>query len=108
MSVTACPTAVVHAPAAAVWRLLTVPDGYALWAGAELLAVDPPGPATEGQRVDFRSREFGRWWSVGFVIGPVRAPESLQLTVRLPFGVVNREHITLIPVSERETRVTFN
>lgn len=108
MTVIACPTAAVEAPAGTIWRLLTTPDSYRAWAGAEVRAIDPPGPAVPGQRIEFRTRELGRWWRVDFTIGEVTPPRSLALTVRLPFGVVNHEHVVLQPLSERQTRVTFN
>jgi uncharacterized protein YndB with AHSA1/START domain len=103
-----CPTTVVAASATTVWRLLTEPAEYERWAGAELIRVTPPGPAQEGQVIEFRTRELGRWWHVRFDVGAVEPERSLELKVHLPFGVVNHEHVVLSPVDEERTRVTFN
>ena len=108
MAVIACPTTVVEAPAEAVWRLLTVPEHYERWAGARAVGVKPPGPAVEGQRIDFERRRMGRRWKFHFEVGLVDPSRSLELTVRLPLGVVNHERIVLSPAGERRTRVTFN
>ena len=108
MAVIVCPTTVVEAPADAVWRLLTTPERYERWAGARAVAVEPPGPAVPGQRIDLQRRRMGRRWKVGFDVGRVDPPRSLELTVRLPLGVVNREHVVLSPAGEGRTRVTFN
>lgn len=108
MTVTACPVAVVGAPIETVWRLLTTPETIPGWADVELVAAEPPGPAVEGQRIRFWTRGLGRRWQVHFVMGPVVAPRSIEMAIHLPLGVVNHEHITLVPLSERATRVTFN
>ncbi len=108
MAVIACPTAVVRAPAAVIWRVLMNLDGYEKWADARLAAAEPPGPVVEGRRIDFTTRELGRTWPVRFTVGGVHEPESLDLLIELPLGLVNREHIVMVPISPTETRVTFN
>jgi hypothetical protein len=108
MAVIACPTAVVRAPAAAVWRVLMNLEGYENWADAKLVAAKPLGPVVKGQRIDFTTRALGRTWPVRFTVGGVHEPESLELLIELPLGLVNREHIVLTPLSPTETRVTFN
>jgi hypothetical protein len=32
----------------------------------------------------------------------------LELTVDLPLGITNHEHITVLPLAGRQTRVAFN
>lgn len=108
MAVTVCPIAIVEAPQELVWHLLTTPEGYKTWVDAELLHAEPPGAAIEGQRIFFRTRALGRWWPVSFQVGAVAAPRSLELTVDLPFGITNHEHITVLPLAARQTRVAFN
>jgi hypothetical protein len=99
---------VVQAPQEMVWRLLTTPASYTAWADVELLRAEPPGAAVAGQRIFLRTRALGRWWAVGFEVGAVDAPSSLELMVHLPLGIINHEHITLLPLSARQTRVGFN
>lgn len=108
MAVTVCPIAVVEASDERVWHLLTTPEGYKAWVDAELLRAEPPGAAIEGQRIFFRTRALGRWWPVSFQVGAVDAPRSLELTVDLPLGITNHEHITVLPLAARQTRVAFN
>jgi uncharacterized protein YndB with AHSA1/START domain len=108
VTVTTCPIAVVEASADIVWRLLTTPESYAAWADAELARADPPGAVTEGQRILFRTRGLGRWWPVTFRVGAVDEPRSLELTIELPLGIVNHEHVTLLPLGPSQTRVAFN
>lgn len=108
MAVTACPIAVIKAPTSTIWRLLTTREGYDEWADARVVAIQPPGSAAEGQLVEFQARALGIGWRVEFRIAEVVPSRSLGIDVRLPLGIVNHEHITLLPLSERETRVTFN
>jgi hypothetical protein len=51
---------------------------------------------------------LGRWWPVRFEVGAVDAPHSLALLVHLPLGIINHEHITVLPLSALQTRVAFN
>jgi uncharacterized protein YndB with AHSA1/START domain len=108
VAVTACPIAVVEAPEERVWNLLTTPEGYSAWLDAELLRAEPPGAVVEGQRIFFRTRALGRWWPVSFRVGAVDARRSLELTVDMPLGITNHEHITVLPLAARQTRVAFN
>jgi uncharacterized protein YndB with AHSA1/START domain len=108
VTVTACPIAVVEASEDLVWRLLTAPESYSAWADAELVRAEPPGAVAEGQRILFRTRGFGPWWPVTFRVGAVDAPRSLELKIDLPLGIVNQEHVTLLPLGPSQTRVAFN
>jgi uncharacterized protein YndB with AHSA1/START domain len=100
---------VIDAPVDAVWRLLTDPEGYESWADVKLVSMTPPGPAVRnGQRIEFRTRELGRWFGVRFDVLGVEPQRGLRLDVRLPFGIVNHEHVVVVPVTERQTRVTLN
>jgi uncharacterized protein YndB with AHSA1/START domain len=98
----------VAAPAATIWRLLTDPEQYERWAGVTLVSATPPGPACDGQRIEFRTREWLLWFRVVFDVVRIDPQRSLALHVRLPFGVVNHEQIVLTPMDNRHTRVTLN
>jgi len=103
-----CPSDLVKASAASVWEMLTLPERYERWTGADLLSVSPPGRARPGQRIEFRVRELGRWWPVHFEVGRVNERETLELAVFLPLGIVNHEVVVLTSVDDSHTRVTFN
>ena len=108
VTVVSCPTDMVGASADAVWELLTRPELYDRWTGADLVSVVPPGQAHPGQRIDFRVRALGRTWPVRFEVGDLRDRESLELNVFMPLGIVNRELVVLSRIDEAHTRLTFN
>jgi uncharacterized protein YndB with AHSA1/START domain len=108
MGLIVCPTTVIAAPAETVWRLLTQTENYDRWAGVELVRASQPGDVREGQVLDFETRAFGRTWRVRFDVGRVEPPRSLELTIHLPFGTINHEHVVLSPIDANRTRVTFN
>ena len=108
MAVIVCPTTVVAAPVARIWPLVADPETYDSWADAELVRASPPGTVREGQVIDMRTRQFGRWWQVRFDIGPVQPQRSIEMTVHLPFATLNHEQIVLTAVDPAHTRVTFN
>jgi hypothetical protein len=103
-----CPTTVVAAPVARIWPLLADPQTYDSWADAELLHASPPGTVREGQVIEMRTRQLGRWWQVRFDIGQVQPQRSIAMTVHLPFATLNHEQIVLSPLDRERTRVTFN
>jgi len=103
-----CPIALVNAPIDIVWQFLAGPAEYAAWTDAEFIRAEPSAAAVEGQKIFFRTRAVGRWWPVVMELGTVDAPRVLELRVLLPLGIVNSEHITVLPLSGRETRVSFN
>ena len=58
-------------------------------------------------RVDAKADAYGgRGTAVGTVT--IGQPFALQLTVRLPLGIVNHEQVVLTPIDDSRTRVTFN
>jgi hypothetical protein len=68
----------------------------------------PPGPVQQGQRLEFRTREWGMSFRVMFDVLSVEPERSLTLDVHLPLGIVNHEQIVLTPMDERHARVTLN
>ena len=108
MALLVCPVPVVNAPIERVWEVLTDPDSYRRWSGAELVRASPPGPVREGQVLDFRTREFGIAFRVRMDIGSPEPPGLLPMRVHMPFGIVNDERITLAPLDPLHTRVTLN
>jgi len=108
MALIVCPTTVVNASIERVWALLTDADSYLRWTDAELVHASPPGPAREGQVLDFRTHELGIRFRVRMDVGKPEPPRLLPIRVHMPFGIENDERITLTPIDPVHTRVTLN
>jgi ligand-binding SRPBCC domain-containing protein len=109
MMVNVCPSGIANAPPEGVWQVLTNTEGYGDWADAAVVGVHPPGPASAGQQIELAPRALGRRWQV--TIDVVRMDPDrrwIDLVARVPFGVVNREHITLSPMDDGRTLIRFN
>jgi ligand-binding SRPBCC domain-containing protein len=109
MIVNVCPAGVANAPLEVVWHLLTNTQGYAEWTDAEVVGLEPAGPASRGQRIELAPRAFGRRWHATIDVGGID-PQSgwIDLVARTPMGVVNRERITLSSMEGGRTLVRFN
>jgi ligand-binding SRPBCC domain-containing protein len=109
MIVNVCPSGIANAPVETVWQVLIATERYGDWADAEVLRVSPPGLATAGQRIDLVARAFGLSWRVTIDVSRVDPNQRwIDLIARTPFGVVNREHVTLTPVESGRTLIRFN
>jgi uncharacterized protein YndB with AHSA1/START domain len=98
-----CPTEVIHAPAERIWQLLIDPRELAQWSGTKLLRA-PARAVRTGDLLVLRTGVM----HVAFEVLDAEPPQSLRLYVRLPFGVVNHEHVQITPVGSGTCRVTFN
>jgi ligand-binding SRPBCC domain-containing protein len=109
MIVNVCPSGIAAAPAQQVWQVLTTPDRFGEWLDAAVVAVRPPGRAVAGQRIDLVAPSFGFHWRVSIDVDAVD-PDGrwIDLTGRLPFGIVNHERVTLAQVDADQTLVRFN
>lgn len=92
-----------------MWELLTDPAGWSSFYDLRVLRIEPPGPATVGQRV---SAESGpRWLHLGVTV-TYRAinvrQRSLELTVRLPLGIAVTEEMSCTPINDRQCRVNYH
>jgi uncharacterized protein YndB with AHSA1/START domain len=102
----ACPTDVVRAPAARIWRLVTAPEELARWSESRIL--DAPRRSLDtGDRLVLGAG-VGHWLRVVFEVQAATAPRHLVLRIRLPFGVVNDEVIEIVAIDDVSSRVTFN
>lgn len=107
--VSVCPAAVTPVTPERVWRVLTSPARFGEWNDATYLSSDPPGPVKPGQKIHLTAPAFGRGWPVTIEVRDVD-PQSrwIDLRVSLPFGIDNREHVTLTETPEKGTLVRFN
>ena len=100
--------AVVEAPVERVWDLVTSPDEYGRWTDATLVGAEPPGAARSGQRLRLMTSALGHAFRVDMSVLDVDAERrSLRLLIRLPFGLVNDETITVVPAGGDRTIVRF-
>lgn len=103
-----CPSALVEAPVERVWDLLTRPEGFDLWADAALVVAEPVGPAQPGQHLHLVTRALGRTFAVTIEVHEVDAERGrLGFLVKLPFGLVNDETITIAKTGDGRTLVRF-
>ena len=108
MALNVCPIATVNAPAERVWRLLAEPARYADWWEAETLAIEPPGPAQAGQRIEAQTRARGRALPVRIRVEAVDTTRrQLKLTTRLPFGITVLNTITCAALADGRASVSF-
>jgi len=98
-----CPTEIVHAPAERIWQLLADPRELARWSGVKL----HKGPARAVRTGDlFVLGAAGL--HITFEVLDAEPPQSLRLYIRLPFGILNHEHVQITLGGSGACRVTFN
>ncbi len=108
MSLSVCPVAVVHAPAEAVWELMSHPETYTSWSDAIVDHVDPPGAAQAGQKVEAHAEALGLKRPVHIEVRAVDpGRRTLDLTTSLPFGITVLNHITITPLEGGSCQVSF-
>ena len=98
-----CPTDIIHAPAERIWQLLVDAQELARWTGTKLFK-GPLRPLRTGDLVVLGAG----FMHFSFEFLDEQAPQSLRFLVRLPFGIVNHEHVQITPAGSDSCRVTFN
>jgi ligand-binding SRPBCC domain-containing protein len=108
MAFSACPIAIVQAPAERVWELLSEPANYDQWWELQTRAITPAGPAQPGQRIEARGIGLGRPFKVNIAVEDIdNAKRVIDLTTRLPFGITAHNHIACVPLDATTCRVSF-
>src|ERR1700686_1033959 len=109
MIVNVCPAAVTSAPPDRIWRVLTTPERFSEWNDATFVSAEPPGPVEPGQLLRFTAPPLGRKWPLTMEVRDVD-PQSrwIDLLIRLPFGIENKDNITLTKSKEGGTLFRFN
>ena len=98
-----CPTDIVHASPEHVWDLLTDPARLD-WVGVKLVHASE-GKVAVGDRLVFGPAPGLRlFWDV-LAVEPLR---TLQLDIKVPFGIRNHEVVVVSPLTGDSCRVTFN
>ncbi len=102
-SVETCPTDIVHASPERVWELLTNSARFD-WLGVKVLEA-PARTLAAGDRLVFGPAPGLRMsWQV-LSVEPLR---TLELDVKVPFGIRNHEIVVVLPLGSEGSRVTFN
>ena len=105
----ACPTAIVEAPIEMVWDLLLNTAEWGKFYDVRVLSVDPPGPATAGQRLIGNPGPSFSPLRLVFDFTEVDALHHiLSFDGRLPFGIKVREKMMITPIDSARCRVNYN
>jgi hypothetical protein len=107
MGISVCPGDEVNASVDEVWSLVDDPARFDAWWDARMLEATPPGALTPGQHIVARAR--------GPIPARVRfdvtvvdaAKHRVEMTVRLPFGIVNHFALTITAVGPDRSFVRF-
>ena len=109
MTLVSCPTDTVEAPVEIVWELLTDPAKWPSFYDMRLTRIDPPGPASPGQRIFGESGP--RWLHLRVTI-TCRAIDAarlkMELEVQLPLGIAVKEELDCLRINDRQCRVDYH
>jgi hypothetical protein len=104
-----CPTDVVEAPLEVIWRLLTNPASWDSFYDLRVQRVDPPGPATVGQRIHAESGPTLLHLKVIIDFTRVDAANHrLSFDVRMPLGITVSEDMVCASLGPQRSRVHYN
>lgn len=106
MAPTPCPTCIAQASCAVVWSLFD-PAHLDEWWDAKTRRVTPQGPLRSGRRIEAVVGPLGMFAIKADVIEVDPAAGRLRMVIRLPFGMINNETVTLVPLGPDRCRITF-
>ena len=108
-TIVVCPTAIVRAPIAVVWDLLTQPRGWGEFFDIRILDCDPSGSAVVGQRITAESGPAFLHLRLTFRFVEIDvAGHRLTLDIHLPFGMQVREELSCVPIDSITCRVNYH
>jgi hypothetical protein len=97
-----CPTDVIHASAERAWELLTNPARLD-WLGMKVVEA-PARNLAVGDRLVFGPAPGLR---ISWDVLSVERLRTLELDVKVPFGIRNHEVVVVSPLGSDSCRVTF-
>lgn len=103
MALSACPAAIVNAPADSVWRCLVNPEEYG-WIDGTVTQVVPEGRAHPGQKVLIKKSGLQ---IVVTVVAVQEAAHRIRLTTRFPFGITVQNAISCGELDPEHCRLQF-
>ena len=107
MAISVCPGDEVNASVDEVWSLLDDPARFDAWWDARLLEAAPPGPLMPGQHIEARAKGAFPARVQCDVTAVDAAKHRIQMTVRLPFGMVNHFTLTVAAIGPDRSFVRF-
>src|SRR4051812_11500313 len=106
MPPTACQTCIADAPIEVAWFLLD-PTRLSEWWDAEVRRVTPGGPLSPGQRIEASAGPLGMFTVTFDVLEVDPGAHRLRLLLRLPFGIINDETVTMAPLGPDQCRISY-
>jgi hypothetical protein len=106
MPPTACPTCITEAPIEVAWSLFD-PARLDEWWDAETRRVMPEGLLSPCQRIEAATGPLGMFTVNAGVLEVDPVAHQLRMLIRLPFGMINNETITLAPLGADRCRISF-
>jgi len=97
----------VNASVDEVWSLLDAPSRFDAWWDARVLEATPPGPLTPGQHIEARAKGPFPARVQCDVTAVDAAEHRIQMTVRLPFGIIDHFTLTVAPIGRDRSFVRF-
>jgi hypothetical protein len=107
MTISVCPADEINASVDQVWSLLESPARFDAWWDARVVAAVPPGPMAPGQHIEARAKGIFPARVQCDVTAVDAVKHQLQMTARLPFGVVDHLTFTVTPIGPDRSLVRF-
>jgi hypothetical protein len=77
------------------------------WSDAKTRRVIPEGPISPGQRIEATIGPLGMLTVTLDVLEVDAADHRLRMLIRLPFGIINNETVTMAPLGPDRCRISF-
>ncbi len=106
MPPTACPTCIAEAPVEVAWSLFD-PARLDDWWDAKTRRVTPGGPLSAGQRIEAAAGPLGMFAVTADVLEVDQVARRIRMAIRLPFGMVNDETVTMATLGPDRCRISF-
>ncbi len=106
MPSSACPTCIADAPIEIAWSLFD-PLRLDEWWDAHTRSVTPEGPLAPGQRIEASTGPLGMFTVTALVLEVDPAAHRLRMAIRLPFGMINDETVTMAALGPERCRISF-
>ncbi len=106
MPPTACPTCIADASIEVAWSLFH-PRQLDEWWDAKTRRVTPEGPLAVGQKVEAATGPLGIFAVTAVVLEVDAVGHRLRMVIRLPFGMINDETVTVVALGPDRCRISF-
>jgi hypothetical protein len=106
MTLTVCPACIADAPVEVAWSLFD-PARLDEWWDAKTRRVTPEGPLAPGQRIEASAGPLRMFTFTWDVLEVDAGAHRLRLLMRLPFGVVHDETVSMAPLGPGQCRISF-